>query len=24
VHKILMAKNIIHRYESGEGWNFGS
>jgi acyl-CoA dehydrogenase len=24
VHKILMAKNIIHRYESGLGWNFGS
>jgi acyl-CoA dehydrogenase len=24
VHKILMAKNIIHRYESGHGWNFGS
>jgi acyl-CoA dehydrogenase len=24
VHKILMAKNIIHRYEAGEGWNFGS
>jgi acyl-CoA dehydrogenase len=24
VHKILMAKNIIHRFESGEGWNFGS
>jgi len=24
VHKILMAKNIIHRYEGGEGWNFGT
>jgi acyl-CoA dehydrogenase len=24
VHKILMAKNIIHRYEAGDGWNFGS
>jgi acyl-CoA dehydrogenase len=24
VHKILIAKNIIHRYESGLGWNFGS
>jgi acyl-CoA dehydrogenase len=24
VHKILIAKNIIHRYEAGEGWNFGS
>ncbi len=23
VHKILMAKNILHRYEHGEGWNFG-
>ena len=23
VHKILMAKNIIHQYENGEGWNFG-
>jgi acyl-CoA dehydrogenase len=22
VHKILMAKNIVHRYENGEGWNF--
>ena len=24
VHKILIAKNIIHRYESGLGWNFGN
>ena len=24
VHKILIAKNIIHRYESGIGWNFGT
>ncbi len=23
VHKILMAKNIIHQYEKGESWNFG-
>ncbi|HEY1761997.1 MAG TPA: acyl-CoA dehydrogenase family protein [Acidimicrobiales bacterium] len=23
VHKILIAKNIIHRYESGDGWSFG-
>jgi acyl-CoA dehydrogenase len=22
VHKILMAKNILHRYESGQGWSF--
>ena len=24
VHKILIAKNVIHRYESGESWNFAS
>ena len=24
VHKILIAKNIIHRYEGGETWNFGN
>ncbi len=24
VHRILMAKNILRRYESGEGWNFGA
>jgi acyl-CoA dehydrogenase len=24
VHKILMAKNILHRYEEGAGWNFGT
>ncbi len=24
VHRILMAKNIIHRFEQGEGWNFGN
>ena len=24
VHKILMAKNILHQYESGAGWNFGA
>jgi acyl-CoA dehydrogenase len=24
VHKILMAKNIIHHYEQGSGWNFGA
>jgi acyl-CoA dehydrogenase len=24
VHKILMAKNILHRYGNGEGWNFGT
>ncbi len=23
VHKILMAKNILHQFERGEGWNFG-
>jgi acyl-CoA dehydrogenase len=23
VHKILMAKNILHRYEGGQSWNFG-
>jgi len=23
VHKILMAKNIVHHAETGEGWNFG-
>ncbi|MGC2486852.1 MAG: acyl-CoA dehydrogenase family protein [Acidimicrobiales bacterium] len=22
VHKILMAKNILHRYETGQGWSF--
>jgi acyl-CoA dehydrogenase len=24
VHKILIAKNVIRRYESGEGWDFGN
>ena len=24
VHKILMAKNILHHYENGQGWNFGA
>ena len=24
VHKILMAKNILHRYENGDSWNFGN
>ena len=24
VHKILMAKNVLHRYEKGETWNFGN
>jgi acyl-CoA dehydrogenase len=24
VHKILIAKNILHRYEGGKGWNFGT
>ena len=24
VHKILMAKNILHHYEQGQGWNFGT
>ena len=24
VHKILIAKNILHRYESGDSWNFGN
>ena len=24
VHKILIAKNILHRYEDGESWNFGN
>jgi acyl-CoA dehydrogenase len=24
VHKILMAKNIVHHFETGEGWNFGA
>jgi acyl-CoA dehydrogenase len=24
VHRILMAKNIIHHYEGGETWDFGS
>jgi acyl-CoA dehydrogenase len=24
VHKILMAKNIMHRYEGGDSWNFGN
>jgi acyl-CoA dehydrogenase len=24
VHKILIAKNILHRYEEGTGWNFGT
>jgi acyl-CoA dehydrogenase len=23
VHKILIAKNVLHSYESGEGWDFG-
>jgi acyl-CoA dehydrogenase len=23
VHRILMAKNILHRYEGGDSWNFG-
>ena len=24
VHKILIAKNVLHRYEQGEGWDFGN
>jgi acyl-CoA dehydrogenase len=24
VHKILIAKNVLRRYESGAGWDFGS
>jgi acyl-CoA dehydrogenase len=24
VHKILIAKNIMHRYEDGGSWNFGN
>jgi acyl-CoA dehydrogenase len=24
VHKILIAKNVLHRYESGAGWDFGN
>jgi len=24
VHKILIAKNIIHCYEAGGGWDFGN
>ena len=24
VHKILIAKNILKRYHSGEGWDFGN
>jgi acyl-CoA dehydrogenase len=24
VHKILIAKNVLGRYESGEGWDFGN
>jgi acyl-CoA dehydrogenase len=23
VHKILIAKNVLHRYEAGESWDFG-
>src|SRR5579859_305943 len=24
VHKVLIAKNVLHRYERGEGWAFGN
>jgi acyl-CoA dehydrogenase len=24
VHKILIAKNVLHRYEAGAGWDFGN
>jgi acyl-CoA dehydrogenase len=24
VHKILIAKNVVHRYEVGESWDFGN
>jgi hypothetical protein len=24
VHKILIAKSVLHRYESSEGWDFGN
>jgi len=24
VHKILIAKNVVHRYETGESWDFGN
>ncbi len=24
VHKILIAKNVVHRYERGESWDFGN
>ena len=24
VHRILIAKNVLGRYRSGEGWDFGN
>ena len=24
VHKILIAKNVLRRYENGESWDFGN
>jgi acyl-CoA dehydrogenase len=24
VHKILIAKNVLRRWDAGEGWDFGS
>jgi len=24
VHKILIAKNVVHRYETGDNWDFGN
>jgi acyl-CoA dehydrogenase len=24
VHRILMAKNVLHHYESGASWDFGA
>jgi len=24
VHKILIAKNVLRRFDDGAGWNFGS
>ena len=24
VHKILIAKNVVHRYEQGDSWDFGN
>jgi acyl-CoA dehydrogenase len=24
VHKVLIAKNVLHRYEAGQSWDFGA